>query len=333
MENLYELGVSFVLFWQSLGGWLLEPMKFFSSLGTLEFFLLIMPILYWCFDSHLGLRVLLILIISGGIFWNLKLVFHTPRPFWYSRDVTAYAFEESFGVPSGHAQNSAAVLGYLAATLKRRWVWVVMLILIFLISISRVYLAVHFPQDVIAGWIIGFLLVWIFLRLEKPVAAWLEKRNLIRRILAALVCSLALLLIGLMVREMLGRWELPSAWVENARWAFPDQEPINPFDINGLLAISGVFFGSSAGALWLAEFGGFDARGEWWKRIVRYIIGVAGIAFLWFGLRAVLPDEMGNLGYLVYYLWFVLIGLWISALAPFLFMSLKLAEPNNQKTL
>jgi membrane-associated phospholipid phosphatase len=120
VDNIYELGINIVLFWQNLGEWLLTPMNFLSFLGEMRFFLLIMPILYWSIDAALGIRIGIILIVSVSTNSILKLVFHTPRPFWYSREVSGYAFEDSFGLPSGHAQNSVAVLGLLAASLKRR---------------------------------------------------------------------------------------------------------------------------------------------------------------------------------------------------------------------
>jgi membrane-associated phospholipid phosphatase len=332
MNDFYELGINMVLLCQNLGEWMLGPMNFFSFLGTMEFSILIMPILYWSIDVALGLRLGIILIISASTNSILKMAFHTPRPFWYSREVSAYAFEDSFGMPSGHAQNSAAVLGLLATSLKRRWVWVVTLLLIFLIGISRMYLAVHFPQDVITGWIIGFILVWLFLRFEKPVVNWLASRNLTRRILAVFAFSLGFLIIGLLVKELLANWNLPGTWLENAKLAFPDENAIDPFDISGLFETSGVLFGFSAGALWLAELGGFDAKGAWWKRLTRYIIGLAGVAVLWFGLGAVIPEGIDVWGLLVDYLLFALIGLWISALAPLLFRGLRLADPKNEKT-
>lgn len=332
MSNFYELGISIVLFWQNLGEWLLGPMKFLSFLGTMEFFLLLMPILYWSIDAVLGLRIGLILIISASTNSILKIAFHTPRPFWFSREVSAYSFEDSFGVPSGHAQNYAAGLGLLATSLKRRWVWVVTLILIFLIGVSRMYLAVHFPQDVIAGWIIGFFLVWLFIRLEKPAMDWMAKRNLTRRILAVLVVSLGFLLIGLIVKELLAGWSIPEIWVENARLAFPQEDLIDPLDISGFFETAGALFGFSAGALWLAERGGFEASGAWWKRIIRYVIGLAGVALLWFGLGAVIPGWIDPWRNVFDYLLFALVGFWISALAPLLFMSLNLASPKNEKT-
>ena len=251
MNYLYDLGISIVLFMQNLGGWLPGPMKFFSFMGTAEFYFLIMPVLYWSIDATLGLRIGIILLVSDGINYILKVGFHTARPFWLGRQVKSFAFEYTFGMPSGHAQNSAAVFGLLAASLKRRWVWVLSLILIFLIGVSRIYLAVHFPHDVIVGWIVGFSMVWVFLRVEKPVTDWLANQTTGISILAAFTFSLAILILGLIVRTISIEWQLPLTWLENARLAFPNEELINPFKITALLRTCGVLFGLSAGGLWL----------------------------------------------------------------------------------
>jgi membrane-associated phospholipid phosphatase len=315
-----------VLFVQNLGPWLISPVRFFSFFGTAEFYLLIMPALYWCFDSTLGLRIGIILLVSDGLNFILKLAIYTARPFWISRQVTSYSFESSFGMPSGHAQNSAAVFGLLAASLKRRWVWVASLIAIFLIGFSRVYLAVHFPQDVILGWIIGFILVWIFLHLEAPVSNWFAKQKLGTGILAIFAFSMVILIIGLLVKEISSGWQLPQTWVENARLAFPLEDLIDPFRISPLLLTTGVLFGLSAGGLWISTRGGFNAKGIWWKRILRFVIGVVGVVVLWMGLGAILPEPDKLLGYVLYYLQYALIGLWVSALAPMLFVRINLAE-------
>lgn len=330
VNAFYDLGINIVIYIQNLGGWLSGPMNFFSFLGTTEFYLFIMPLLYWCLDTSLGIRVGLILLLSSGINTILKLAFHTPRPFWFSRQVEGYAFESSFGLPSGHAQNSAAVFGLIAATVKKRWVWVLSLALIFLIGISRLYLAVHFPQDVILGWIIGFALVWAFLRLENPVIDWLEKRSLSMRILSVLVVSLVVLFLGVLVKAMLTDWQIPTTWVENARLAFPLEELIEPLDFSSLLTSMGAFFGFAAGAIWLSARGGFNARGSWVKRALRFLIGFVGVAILYLGLGAVIPDQENFVGYFLHYIEFALIGLWISAIAPLVFLRLKLAEPKTE---
>jgi membrane-associated phospholipid phosphatase len=329
MNYLYDLGINIILFIQSLGGWLIGPMSFFSFLGTAEFYLLIMPTLYWCVDANLGLRIGIILLVSNGLNYIVKLAFHTARPFWLSRQVTSYSFEWSFGMPSGHAQNSAAVFGLLAASFKRWWVWVICLIVIFLIGFSRVYLAVHFPQDVILGWIIGFILLWLFLRLEEPVRNWFARQSLSTGMLAIFAFSMLVVVIGLLVRDILSGWQLPQEWVENARLAFPLEDPIDPFQISPLILNTGALFGFAAGALWKSSQGGFNARGIWWKRILRFVVGVVGVVILWMGLGAILPEPDNLSGYVLYYVQYALIGLWISALAPLLFERLHLAERNQ----
>ena len=329
MDYLYELGVSAVLWIQGWGEWLLLPMKLFSFIGGAQFYLLIMPFLYWSIDTSLGIRVGIILLSSDVLSNLLKIGFHTGRPFWVSRQVEAYAFEYSFGLPSTHAQNSAAVFGLIAATLKKWWGWLIALLVIFFIGISRLYLAVHFPHDVVLGWLVGFLLVWIFLKFEKPVAAWFTKQDLPFAILVLFAISLLMLLVGSLLRSLTASWQIPAVWIENASIAFPDEDIIDPLNIFSFLLSSGVFFGLSAGALWLSSRGGFSAKGKWGLRILRYLIGVAGVGVLWFGVAPILPDPFGWPGYALNYLLFAVIGFWISALAPLIFLRFKLASPKD----
>lgn len=333
MNYLYDLGVNFVLFIQNLGGWLTTPMKLFTFMGGAEFYLLIIPVLYWSIDAALGLRIGTILLTSEGINYIFKVGFHTARPFWFSRQVESFAFEESFGVPSGHAQNSAAVFGLFAACLNRWWVWVISLILIFLVGVSRIYLAVHFPQDVLVGWIVGFIILGVFLRLEKPVTDWLANQTLIIRIFTAFAFSIGIMIVGLMVRTITVDWQIPQAWVENAKLAFPLEELIDPFKISPLMRTCGALFGITAGALWLSARGGFSSRGSWWKRTLRFVIGVVGVGILWMGLGAIIPELDNFLGYAMYYVWYTLIGFWVSGLAPLVFLRLNLAQSKTQKGL
>jgi undecaprenyl-diphosphatase len=104
---------------------------------------------------------LLLASTAGGIILNnvLKLGFARPRP--TVLEWQAHAVSSSF--PSGHAMSAAVVYGtvaYLAARLQqRRWArvatMVVAAIMIFLICLSRLYLGVHYPSDVLAGVLVG----------------------------------------------------------------------------------------------------------------------------------------------------------------------------------
>ena len=164
MQTILDFGIRLIVALQGLGDWQTLPMKFFSFLGTEEFFMLILPILYWCVDSLLGIRVAIILMLSGGINGAIKLALHGPRPYWFSTSVKGLAAETSFGVPSNHAQSATVIWGILAAALRKWWAWLVAVLLIFLVGLSRLYLGVHFPQDVLLGWLIGGLFLWLTTR-------------------------------------------------------------------------------------------------------------------------------------------------------------------------
>lgn len=322
---MYELGLEFINWLQRIGAWLLPPMEYSSFLGSERFFLLVMPFLYWCLDATLGIRVGVMLMLSNGINHTVKLIFHEPRPFWYTRAVQAYAFESSFGIPSGHAQNAAGVWGLLAEGVRKRWFSILAGFGIFIIGISRLYLAVHFPQDVLLGWGLGGMLVGLFLWLERPFLSWLNRYSIGMRIFLVLLVSLALLAAGFLARYALRDWELPQEWIDNASAAFPDEEPINPFSPRGLITTTGALFGFATGAIWIAARGGFSAKGAWARRITRFIIGILGILGLYLGVGSIIPAGETLSAYLIGYLLYALIGFWIAGAAPDLFIRLGLA--------
>jgi membrane-associated phospholipid phosphatase len=326
-NQLLDAGISIVLFLQNLGNWLVTPMKFFSFLGTEEFFLFVAPAVYWCLSAATGLRVGLALMISGCLNTFFKIAFHGPRPYWFDTRVQALTSETSFGIPSGHAQNAMVVWGTLAASLRRRWAWIGAGLIAFLIGLSRMVLGVHFPSDVVLGWLIGLLLLWAVLRLEKPVMAWISQLNLTQKLGAILVASLALLLPGILIRISLGAWQVPAVWLENALRALPSEPQPDPLALSGLVSNAGVFFGLAAGAVVLNKFGGFNAAGLWWQRLLRFPIGLLGVVLVWMGLGSLFPGGEYLWAYLLRYLRYALVGLWVSALAPWLFIRLRLATP------
>ena len=73
----FDSAVALIIAVQNLGAWLEIPMRIFSFLGTEIFYLLILPVLYWCIDANLGLRVGVILLFSGAVNEIFKLAFGT----------------------------------------------------------------------------------------------------------------------------------------------------------------------------------------------------------------------------------------------------------------
>ncbi len=322
---MLDIGITIVLFLQNLGAWLATPMKIISFLGNEEFFLLVAPVVLWCVDVGLGLRVGLLLMVSGGINYAVKIVFHAPRPFWYDPRVQALSTETGFGIPSGHSQHAVAVWGSLANGLKRRWAWITAIVIIGLIGVSRLYLGMHFPTDVLAGWLIGAVVLWLFVKLEAPVMGWMRRQSLAMQLGSVFAASLILILLGLLAKLSLGSWTIPAEWVSNAIAANPDATPA-PLALSGLISNAGTFFGLAAGAIWLGRRGGFSARGAWWQLLLRYLAGVVVVLIIWRGLDMIFPDGETFVALSFRYLRYFLVGLWVSGLGPMVFIALRLGE-------
>jgi membrane-associated phospholipid phosphatase len=330
MDNIFNLGIQIILWLQSIGNWLTPIMKLFTFLGNEQFYLLIAPAILWCIDSSLGLRLGLFLMISGMLNTALKVAFHGPRPYWYTTDVKVLgSAENSFGVPSGHAQNAVVVWGTLADRIKKRWFWVIAIIVMFMIGVSRIYLAVHFPHDVILGWLFGIVVLWLLLRLERPVLNWIKKYPTGIQLLIVFVFSLILILIIMIAQLSLRGWSLPPQWVSNAHMAFPDEPLINPLSFHNFLSGTGAFFGLAAGWIWISRLGGFTIKDDWWKLVLRYLVGLVGVLVLYLGLGALFNDSATFLSYAIRYIRYALIGFWMSGFAPWLFVKLRLASRLN----
>src|SRR5262249_17504902 len=125
-----------------------------TSLGSEEFILAFLAVVYWCVNRTLGLRLGLVLIGSQYLNELLKAWANTARP---GPPIIPLALDTAQGAawPSGHAQNTAAVWGTFAALLRRPAVSVLALVVIFLVGLSRLYLGLHWPVDVVSGWAIG----------------------------------------------------------------------------------------------------------------------------------------------------------------------------------
>jgi membrane-associated phospholipid phosphatase len=327
MDNLLNSGLQIIQWLQSIGTWLTPVMKLFTFLGNEQFYLLIAPAILWCIDAPLGLRLGLFLMINGMVNTALKVTFHGPRPYWYTSNVNVLgSAENSFGMPSGHAQNGVVVWGTLAERIKHRSAWIIAIIVMFLIGISRIYLAVHFPHDVLLGWLFGAAMLWVLLRFERPVMNWIKKYKVGIQLFIIFLFSLLLILIVIIAQLSLIGWSFPIDWVNNAHLAFPNEPEINPLSYHNFLSSTGAFFGLAAGWIWISKLGGFSTNDPWIKLVLRYILGLIGVLVLYLGLGALFPDSERFISYSIRYIRYALIGFWISGFAPWLFIKVKLAS-------
>jgi undecaprenyl-diphosphatase len=146
--------------------WLFEVMRDITSLGGSTIVTLITLFVFGYLilkKQYSKLFLVLVAIIGGAIIdLELKVIFSRIRP----QVVPSLIQEISYGFPSGHSMMSTIIylsLASLLARLQVRWrdkIYIISLaiLLSFMIGISRVYLGVHYPTDVLGGWSLG--LAW-----------------------------------------------------------------------------------------------------------------------------------------------------------------------------
>ncbi|RLD09481.1 MAG: hypothetical protein DRI56_04160 [Chloroflexota bacterium] len=319
--NILDINIPIILFIQNLGSWLNGPMAFITSLGNENFYLLIIPFCYWCVDTGLGIRLGFMLLLSDGFYNTLKILFHSPRPYWYSAEVRAISTGSAFGFPSGHSQNAAALWGLAAAFIGRRWAWITAIGVAFLIGISRIYLGVHFPIDVLAGWALGAFMVWIFLKAEKPLVTWFKKQSLAIQIGGFFGAAVFIIIAGALAKASLGSWQIPEIWRQNAG------SGIDPLTMQGFFTSMGMFFGVGAGIAIFARFNDpLDVSGPWFQRALRYVVGFVGMIVIYAGLDALFMEGNSALALGLRFIRYMLVGLWIFLGAPLVFKRLKLVS-------
>lgn len=267
-------------------------MKAITALGTEWFYLAALPLIYWCVDRRRGVRIGLLFLFSSFLnLWSKDLCMQ-PRPFEFDSSV-GLAHETSYGLPSGHAQGSAVFFGTAAPLFRKPWGLVLALVMPLVIGFSRIYLGVHFPTDVFVGWALGGALVAVDLAFGDRIGAFLAKQSLRVKAIGAAAIALAM----------------------------------NFLDMRDT-SIAGIFLGASLGFLFAEKYAAFEAKGGIGAKALRYLVGLAGAAVIYLGLKAILPGQGSQLYSLCRFLRYTLVGAWIAFGAPWLFLRLRLAEPS-----
>src|SRR5882672_7512155 len=139
--------------------WLMQGFSFLGSVAVVTTLCVLAIAVFLYFRQARTAALLATTMIGMAVLdITLKLAFHRPRPLaYFGPTPTTYSF------PSGHAMGSVCFYGVLAAILAARasgrrakWcIWMGAVLLIGLIGYSRIYLGVHYPSDVIAGYCAG----------------------------------------------------------------------------------------------------------------------------------------------------------------------------------
>ena len=293
MDGLLNWGIEVVVWFQQFSPGLDLPFKAFTFMGDEAFYLLFLPLVYWCIDRRTGAGLFILLLFSAYLNAVAKVIADQPRPFNYDLRVKPLGHAGGGGLPSGHTQNAVVIWGYLATRCRKTIGWLIAGFLMIGIPLSRIYLGVHFPTDLFGGYILGALILMLFLWIAPRLEKWLVQKGFARQIVLALVLPILLIF-------------------------------MNPAGNRYILSMVGALMGVSVGLVLERRFVRFSSGGLLWKRSIRYVLGVGVLFGLWGGLRIAFSTVESEALFRV--IRYALVGLWGGLGAPWLFVRLKLAE-------
>ena len=297
MESLLNWGIDVIVWMQQASPALDLPFQVFTFLGDELFFLVFLPVIVWCVDYSRGVRLTVLFLTSAYVNSFAKSLGSQPRPFEYDPRAKKLVEATGFGLPSGHTQSTVTIWGYLAARFRHRGIWWLAALFILMIPLSRIYLGVHFPTDVFGGYFLGIVVLWLYFKLENPIVEWLKSVNLRVHLGISVILPAILILI------------YPGTVMDS---------------IPTCATLMGGCIGLALAQKWIR----YDADGVWWKRILRYLLGMVVVSLFYFGLKM----AFGGLepAPLYRFIRYALVGFCIIFLTPAIFIKLQLAKRVSQ---
>lgn len=186
----FEWEVAFIVWLQThAGNFGAQAAKGITILGEEFVFVVIFGILYWCLDKKAAKSIGTTLVIALIVNPMIKNIALRRRPYMDHSEIRCLSpvsrkadihdiAVQGFSFPSAHSLNSVVIYGSLRSLFQNRFLRALTVILPVLIGISRVVLGVHYPTDVLAGWGLGLLILFLVPYVTKNV----KNENLFRLI-------------------------------------------------------------------------------------------------------------------------------------------------------
>ncbi|WP_101759779.1 phosphatase PAP2 family protein [Oceanicoccus sp. KOV_DT_Chl] len=297
MNEIQQLGIEFIVALQAFKSPLLDTFFYLiTQLGGFAY-ILVIPLLLWCIEPRLGLRALLAMLIAQYIVMLVKDIVQEPRPYLADTRIISDG-EHGFSFPSGHAMGSLVFYGLLMLWTDKSWLRWLLASLIFFIGLSRNYLGVHYPHDVIFGWLMGFIYLWGWIKLQHLANKNLRYMNFNRQVLWSFVVP---------------------ALVGTIHYYY--------FDYFGALVVAGAVSATMLSLILDKQKPLLNVNGTITQKTARYLLGIALTFGVLLGFRPLYPAEDQLLHNPLVWANGFAIAIMMAFIAPKLFSKIKLASP------
>lgn len=258
-----------------------QIMSLVTRLGEETLFMVAAIVVFWCISKKGGYYLLTVGFLGTTLNQFLKLLFRIPRPWVLDPDFTivesAREAATGYSFPSGHTQNAVGTFGGIARMTSKRWLRVSCIVILLLVSFSRMYLGVHTPYDVGVSFVIATVLVLAIYPLMQKID---EKPSRLLWLLGAMiVCSGAYLAFT---------------------YAFPFPADVDAANLSSGMSNGWKLLGATVGMLlacWIdLRYLHFDTKAIWWAQILKVVLGLALLLVIKGGLKAPLIALCGDPG-------------------------------------
>ena len=247
-----------------------------TALGEETAFLVIGLIIFWCIGKRQGYYVMTVGLAGTVASQMMKIICKVPRPWVKDPEFTileqAREAAAGYSFPSGHTQSAVGTFGSIAAFAGRGWIRGACISAAILVGLSRMYIGVHTPADVLVGAAISVVLILLF----YPLMLGKKDRTYIG---LGILAAMSVLYLGYM--------ELT---------AFPAD--VDGHNLESAMKNAYTLIGCSAALLIVhpieKKYVRFSEKAVWWAQILKIIGGLLVVLAVKEGLRTPLEAIFGG---------------------------------------
>ena len=249
--------------------------SFITLFGEETIFMAIGMIVFWCVDKFKGYYLLCVGFFGTILNQFLKIVCRVPRPWVKDPNFTivesAKEAAGGYSFPSGHTQTSVGLYGGIARVANNKAFRISMSVLAALVALSRMYLGVHTPADVLVSVAIATVLIFV----SYPI---FKKAENSPRVMYALLFSF----VGVMVAYLCFVLLFPFPAEVYAADAVHNLESAQKNGYTLLGCALGLLVAYTADLKWIK----FETKAVWWAQVLKVLGGLVAVLLVKELLRA-----------------------------------------------